>query len=124
MLHSRPKNDPALHNEPDLEPESDLDQQEEEEEEIQQAFQTVIIQQHQQQQQQQQQQPQQHQQQQPQQHQQQQQQPQQHHHQQGILGKTVVASDNDVTNGFVKDGKMLPYVFEANESGKSNFISL
>ena len=54
MIHSRPENDPTLHNEHDLEPESDLDQQEEEEEEIQQAFQTVIIQQHQQQQQQQQ----------------------------------------------------------------------
>ena len=34
-----------------------------------------------------------------------------------LMGKTIVASDNDVTNGFVKDGKMLPYVFEANESG-------
>ena len=33
-------------------------------------------------------------------------------------GKTVVAADSDVSNGFVKDGKMLPYVFEANESGK------
>jgi hypothetical protein len=33
------------------------------------------------------------------------------------VGKTIVASDNDVTNGFVKDGKMLPYVFEATESG-------
>lgn len=31
--------------------------------------------------------------------------------------KTIVASDNEVSNGFVKDGKMLPYVFEANESG-------
>jgi hypothetical protein len=35
----------------------------------------------------------------------------------GLVGKTIVASDNDVTNGFVKDGKMLPYVFEATESG-------
>ena len=34
-----------------------------------------------------------------------------------LIGKTIVASDNDVTNGFVKDGKMLPYVFEANEAG-------
>jgi len=33
------------------------------------------------------------------------------------LGKTIVESDNAVSNGFVKDGKMLPYVFEANESG-------
>ena len=36
----------------------------------------------------------------------------------GLTGKTIVASDNDVTNGFVKDGKMLPYVFEATEAGK------
>jgi hypothetical protein len=40
------------------------------------------------------------------------------HNHPGLIGKTIVASDNDVTNGFVKDGKMLPYVFEANESGK------
>ena len=33
-------------------------------------------------------------------------------------GKTIVASDSDVSNGFVKDGKMLPYVFEANEAGE------
>lgn len=32
--------------------------------------------------------------------------------------KTIVASDNEVSNGFVRDGKKLPYVFEANESGK------
>ncbi|XP_040580720.1 uncharacterized protein [Lepeophtheirus salmonis] len=31
--------------------------------------------------------------------------------------RTIVASDNDVSNGFVKDGKALPYVFEATESG-------
>jgi hypothetical protein len=36
-----------------------------------------------------------------------------------LIGKTIVASDNDVTNGFVKDGKMLPYVFEATESGQT-----
>eukprot|EP00095_Tigriopus_kingsejongensis_P010926 maker-scaffold206_size259025-snap-gene-0.9 protein:Tk10926 transcript:maker-scaffold206_size259025-snap-gene-0.9-mRNA-1 annotation:"low quality protein: zinc finger protein 705a-like" len=34
-----------------------------------------------------------------------------------MAGKTIVASDNEVSNGFVKDGKMLPYVFEANEAG-------
>ena len=34
-------------------------------------------------------------------------------------GKTIVSPDSDVSNGFVKDGKMLPYVFEANEAGKS-----
>jgi hypothetical protein len=33
-------------------------------------------------------------------------------------GKTIVASDGDVSNGFVKCGRSLPYVFEANESGK------
>ncbi len=33
--------------------------------------------------------------------------------------RTIVASDNEVSNGFVKDGKRLPYVFEANESGKT-----
>ena len=33
-------------------------------------------------------------------------------------GKTIVSPDSDVSNGFVKDGKMLPYVFEANEAGK------
>ena len=32
--------------------------------------------------------------------------------------KTIVASDNEISNGFVSDGKRLPYVFEANESGK------
>ncbi len=46
------------------------------------------------------------------------QQQQQLHSHPNLIGKTIVASDNDVTNGFVKDGKMLPYVFEANESGK------
>jgi hypothetical protein len=30
---------------------------------------------------------------------------------------TIVASDNEVANGFVKDGRRLPYVFEASESG-------
>ena len=34
----------------------------------------------------------------------------------------VMLSDTDVSNGFVKDGSSLPYVFEANESGK-NFFS-
>lgn len=34
-----------------------------------------------------------------------------------------VLSDTDVSNGFVKDGSSLPYVFEANESGKSFFSS-
>lgn len=32
--------------------------------------------------------------------------------------RTIVAADNEVSNGFVKDGKSLPYVFEATESGK------
>lgn len=32
--------------------------------------------------------------------------------------KTVVAPDDEVTNGFVKDKRFLPYVFEANEEGK------
>ena len=33
--------------------------------------------------------------------------------------RTIVAADNEVSNGFVKSGtgKSLPYVFEANESG-------
>ena len=31
----------------------------------------------------------------------------------------LVRADSDVSNGFVKDGKMLPYVFEANEAGKN-----
>jgi len=31
--------------------------------------------------------------------------------------KTIVASDSDVSNGFVKDGRSLPYVFEASETG-------
>ena len=30
----------------------------------------------------------------------------------------VMLSDTDVSNGFVKDGSSLPYVFEANESGE------
>ena len=38
------------------------------------------------------------------------------------IGRAVVASDNDVSNGFVKDGKMLPYVFEANDAGKQLLI--
>ena len=33
--------------------------------------------------------------------------------------KTIVASDGEVSNGFVKDGQRLPYVFEASDSGKS-----
>ncbi|TRY67378.1 hypothetical protein TCAL_05497 [Tigriopus californicus] len=40
-----------------------------------------------------------------------------HNNIKSVAGKTIVASDNEVSNGFVKDGKMLPYVFEANESG-------
>ena len=32
--------------------------------------------------------------------------------------KTIVASDSDVSNGFVKSGRSLPYVFEASESGR------
>ena len=32
--------------------------------------------------------------------------------------KTIVTSDDEVSNGFVKDGKRLPYVFEANETGQ------
>jgi len=31
--------------------------------------------------------------------------------------KTIVASDSDVSNGFVKCGRSLPYVFEATETG-------
>jgi hypothetical protein len=31
--------------------------------------------------------------------------------------RTIIASDSEVSNGFVKDGKRLPYVFEATESG-------
>ena len=30
----------------------------------------------------------------------------------------VVMSENEVTNGFVKDGSSLPYIFETNDSGK------
>ena len=37
----------------------------------------------------------------------------------GTVAKTIVAADNEVSNGFVKDGKMLPYVFEASDSGLS-----
>ena len=33
--------------------------------------------------------------------------------------KTIVASDSDVSNGFVKCGRSLPYVFEATETGTS-----
>jgi len=35
----------------------------------------------------------------------------------GSATKTIVASDADVSNGFVKSGRSLPYVFEASESG-------
>ncbi len=35
-----------------------------------------------------------------------------------LAGQTVVATDSDVSNGFVKSGRSLPYVFEANELGK------
>jgi len=35
----------------------------------------------------------------------------------GNATKTIVASDADVSNGFVKSGRSLPYVFEASESG-------
>ena len=38
--------------------------------------------------------------------------------------KTIVASDGDVSNGFVKSGRSLPYVFEASESGNNFAISL
>lgn len=31
--------------------------------------------------------------------------------------RTIVASDGEVSNGFVKDGQRLPYVFEASDSG-------
>ena len=37
--------------------------------------------------------------------------------------KTIVASDSDVSNGFVKCGRSLPYVFEATETGKQFFPS-
>lgn len=36
----------------------------------------------------------------------------------------VMLSDTDVSNGFVKDGTSLPYVFEANESGECLFTYL
>jgi hypothetical protein len=42
----------------------------------------------------------------------------QHDSQGHYSGKTIVASDSDVSNGFVMCGRSLPYVFEANESGK------
>ena len=35
----------------------------------------------------------------------------------GVCG--VVVAENDVANGFVKDGSSLPYIFETNESGKN-----
>lgn len=35
-----------------------------------------------------------------------------------LMTRAVVANDTDVSNGFVKDGKTLPYVFEANDAGK------
>ena len=31
--------------------------------------------------------------------------------------RTIVAADGEVSNGFVKDGQRLPYVFEASDSG-------
>merc|ERR1719461_823272 len=34
-----------------------------------------------------------------------------------LITRAVVANDTDVSNGFVKDGKTLPYVFEANDAG-------
>ena len=34
-----------------------------------------------------------------------------------LMTRAVVANDTDVSNGFVKDGKTLPYVFEANDAG-------
>ena len=37
--------------------------------------------------------------------------------------KTIVASDSDVSNGFVKCGRSLPYVFEATETGNNFFPS-
>ena len=36
-----------------------------------------------------------------------------------LITRAVVANDTDVSNGFVKDGKTLPYVFEANDAGES-----
>ena len=38
--------------------------------------------------------------------------------------KTIVASDSDVSNGFVKSGRSLPYVFEASESGRFQNIRI
>ena len=35
--------------------------------------------------------------------------------------RTIVASDGEVSNGFVKDGQRLPYVFEASDSGNVLF---
>ena len=37
----------------------------------------------------------------------------------GLCG--VVVAENDVANGFVKDGSSLPYIFESNESGRIIF---
>ncbi len=97
---------PAQHDNDEFEDDEDDEDDEEEllqtsqQQQQQQAFQNVTIQQHQ---------------------------LNHNHNHPGLIGKTIVASDNDVTNGFVKDGKMLPYVFEANESGmkkvqfKNNF---
>ncbi len=38
---------------------------------------------------------------------------------QQVSSRTIVATDDDVSNGFVKDGRRLPYVFEATETGKT-----
>lgn len=38
--------------------------------------------------------------------------------------RTVMTSDAEVANGFVKNGTSLPYVFETNKSGKINLIRL
>ncbi len=40
-----------------------------------------------------------------------------------IVARTIVASGDEVSNGFVKDGKRLPYVFEANESGEGHYYN-
>ena len=34
----------------------------------------------------------------------------------------MLMSENEVTNGFVKDGSSLPYIFETNESGKESIL--
>ena len=39
-----------------------------------------------------------------------------------LMTRAVVANDTDVSNGFVKDGKTLPYVFEANDAGNCLMI--